>query len=36
MKSSFSISSLDNLFLFVMILVGIKEAIVSPSDDITE
>lgn len=36
MKSSFLISSLDNLFLFVMILVGIKEAIVSPSDDITE
>ena len=36
MKSSFLISSLDNLFLFVMILVGIKEAIISPSDDITE
>lgn len=36
MKSSFLISSLDNLFLFVMILVGTKEAIVSPSDDITE
>ena len=36
MKSSFLKSSLDNLFLFVMILVGIKEAIVSSSDDITE